>query len=563
MKKAIFIFILLFIVIPFSHVCADDGLRLSITPPLIKNNVSPGQLWKSSVKLVNNNNQEINVYVEVQDFKSGTENGTVEFLPPASKNAEKDMSMLSSWIIVEPRPIEIPPQSSVDIPFLIDVPATAGPGGHYAAILAGTRPPEGTAGGSSIKVSSLLGSLILLNVKGDVKEQGQILSFSSEKGVYQKPEVNFNVRFQNTGNVHIQPQGEIRVYNWLNQDKGFMTLNRDSDFGNVLPGGTRKWEFPWKIEDSPLAMGRYRALLIVGYGEMARQTESREFYFWVLNFKLIGIVGGIGLMALLLVIYLIKAYVRRAIKKTQEQVDLMAKEMSQTRQRINVMPEKAKVVDLKQNIKTVSRPADGPEKNQAPKSAEKPKKAFAKKLLRFLGMLVIIAIIAGGAYIFFNNRNQASKGKANPIVKEKAESEKSNENAYKEKAASSTDVIPPKIEKEPLIKTEPSTSTEAVAAPNGPVTKIDKKDVSIIILNGTGAPGIASRASNILTQSGYKISKMGNAASYNFQITEIKYKKNYKDFANVITDLLAVDVGLKENDSIEGDVIITLGKDFK
>lgn len=562
MKKSILIIVLLFIAIPFFRANADDGLRLSITPPLIKNNVSPGQLWKSSLKVVNNNNKEISVYVHLQDFKSGTENGTVELLPPASKETEKDMSMMSNWIVVEPGPIKIPPQSSVDIPFIIDVPATAGPGGHYAAILTGTRPPEGTTNGSSIKVSSLLGSLILLNVKGDVKEQLQIQSFSSDKLVYQKPEVNFTVRFLNTGNVHVLPQGEIRVYNWLNQDKGSMALNHDSDFGNVLPGGTRKWEFLWKIEDNPLAMGRYRALLIVGYGETARQTDSREFYFWVLNYKLIAMAGGIALTVLILVIFLIKLYVRRAIRRTQEQVDQIATEISKNRQRINVVPEKAKVVDLKQNVKTVSLTAEVPRKETS-KAEPKTQKSATKKLGRIFTLFLIIALLGAGAYVFFKMNNSDGKVAPAPIAEDKPVTQGTDtatdtaESAVMDKATSSpAEVVNPPV-------AEQSTSSEEAKLPPDSETKIDKKDVKVVILNGTGVPGTASKASEILAQSGYVIAKTGNAASYNFQITEIKYKKAYKSFAEVITDLLAVDVGLKESADIEGDVVITLGKDFQ
>ena len=82
-KKLIIIFLL---VLFFSYICspaltqAQESLSLSITPPLIKNSIEPGQVWKSSIKLVNNNPEELKAYVQIKDFTSGEENGTAVFI---------------------------------------------------------------------------------------------------------------------------------------------------------------------------------------------------------------------------------------------------------------------------------------------------------------------------------------------------------------------------------------------------------------------------------------------------------------------------------------------------
>jgi hypothetical protein len=190
------------LLMPIVSLAQTESVKLSITPPLIKNNVSPGQIWKSQVKLVNNNPIPLKAYVRVQDFRGRSDNGTVEFIDK-NPNPEESKDMLSSWIELLDDAIEIPPYESRDIPFVIIVPEDASPGGHYAAILAGTSPPEPAAGGSSIAVSSLLASLLLVTVKGDVIEEGSIREFSTDKSFYSRPHVDFTVGFDNQGNTHI------------------------------------------------------------------------------------------------------------------------------------------------------------------------------------------------------------------------------------------------------------------------------------------------------------------------------------------------------------------------
>ena len=92
MKKLLKIFfIITFCLVSFIPVLAQDSFTLSITPPLIKNNASPGEKWQSSIKIVNNNSRKIDAYAQVLDFKSGSESGTVEFI----KNPKRELDNIS------------------------------------------------------------------------------------------------------------------------------------------------------------------------------------------------------------------------------------------------------------------------------------------------------------------------------------------------------------------------------------------------------------------------------------------------------------------------------------
>jgi len=541
MKKFFLLLIFLFLFSPiFVH--AQSGMTMSITPPLIKNNVSPGQIWKSSVKITNNNKEEINVYVETLDFKGSSESGAVEFLTDVSENEEENKHLLSRWIVIDPGPIKIPAQTSKEISFIIDVPEEVSPGGHYAAILAGTKPPQDQVEGTSIKISSLLGSLILLNVKGDVKEEGKIREFSSEKGVYEKAEVEFTVRFQNTGNVHIQPRGEIRVYNWLGKDKGHMTLNHNSEFGNVLPQGIRKWNFSWKGEEGILEMGRYRAVLILGYGQEGRQTDTREFYFWVLNFKVIGIAAGMFLFVLFFFIFIVRTYIKRTIKNAQKQVEMMAPPQTKVRQR--TIQAERKVVDLKQAPRAVKRSI---ERKQKPKSS-------VWKFFRNFILFVLFIIICIASFLFYGNYSEKLRSKnegisekspsVEVVADEKVEVQEKEKEKEKEESqvATSSD-----------LKNEEAEEDQKL---------IKKEDLKIVILNGSGTSGKAGEAGKIFEEAGYKIERLGNADSFEYLKTKIEYKKEYKDFAKSVADMMLVDAELLVNNLLGEDLLIVVGKDF-
>lgn len=300
-----------------SALAAGDKLAMTIAPPLIKNNLSPGENWVSQIKVVNNNSEEMTVYTQVSDFKSGPE-GEVVFLEINNASGTGEY-LLSSWIEVEPGPIIIGPNQSRDIPFAISVPANAGPGGHYAAILVGNR-PNGEVEGTGFHVSSMLATLLLVTVKGDIQESGDINEFYAEKEYYDHPEANFHLSFRNTGNVHLQPKGEIVITDMWGKDKGKIEVSQGNDFGNVLPNSIKKWTYSWDGEDKLTAMGRYRAELALHYGEQAKETASRSTYFWVIDFKVVGSILGSILFLILSVYWLVRFSIRRAIKNAQKSI---------------------------------------------------------------------------------------------------------------------------------------------------------------------------------------------------------------------------------------------------
>ena len=278
----------------------SERVRLAISPLLTRINVAPGESWSGEVEIFNSNNRDLNFVVFVRDFRGGDE-GRVKLIEREEIEKSVDEGkefLLSQWIDITRDIITIPANESKILPVIIDIPENAGPGGRYATIMAAIKSPEDLFSGTSLIVSPSVGSLILLNVRGDVVEEAFLREFSTRRTLYNDSEVGFSVRLQNTGNTHIQPRGDIRIYNQWNRVVGSMLINHNTEFGNVLPQSERGWNFEWDGRDSFLEMGRYKATLTLVYGEEASHLISKDIYFWIIPLNIV--VGLLGFVLLLL-----------------------------------------------------------------------------------------------------------------------------------------------------------------------------------------------------------------------------------------------------------------------
>ena len=563
-----------------------EGLTLSIAPPMIKNNVNPGQIWKSSIKVVNNNATDVEVYTQVSDFKSGDNGGTVEFLPAPSDKEKEDRVRMSSWIVMESEKVLIPAFKSVDVPFVIDVPKEAEPGGHYAAILIGTKPPKDKLDGSVVKISSMLSSLILLSVSGDIKEDGRIREFSTDKDFYFEPKVDFKVKFENLGNVHIQPQGEIRIYDFFGKSKEVMTLNHKSEFGNVLPGNTRTWDFSWKGSGSLTEMGRYKAQLFLSYGNQERETIDQTLFFWVIYLKPLLIIGGGLLILFLLIIFSIKSYIKRSIRSVQLANGVIPN--GAVRERVienkpsdtssesvadkKIIAGKEKVINLKTSPQMVKR--------ESGKNMKNIKSNGFKKFMIF----VLLSLLAGAsafAYWYFfgkpgtavdynklyQDNKAAEQAKQMAPIDEVASSSETEEDSemIPEVATSSEEVVSSSsvenmVDGADALVTE-ATSSDEVQVIDEIVPKANG-ELLIKVLNGGGVAGMATKVVELIGQKKYEAAQVGNADNYNYETTLIRYKKGDLEYAEEIKSLIDRKAIIEEASGQEEDIVVIIGKSF-
>jgi hypothetical protein len=286
------------------------GLSISVTPTLFEMSAIPLQAWSSSIKVINNNEQDLTVYASVVNFAPQGETGQGKFLPVFEEFTEG--KTLAEWITVSEEAYVIPRESSMAVPLTVNIPEDASPGGHYAAIMIGTRPLDSEKT-TQVKTSQIVTSLFFVRVAGDVIEKGVVRTFRVEDSFVESPEVDFQVRFENKGNVHLQPQGDIEITNMWGKERGIVPINHQTHFGNVLPESIREFNFTWKGEQSITDIGRYKAVLTLAYGQDVRNFVTQSTFFWVIPVKAVLIVLGSLAAIILLFTWSIRMYVRKML----------------------------------------------------------------------------------------------------------------------------------------------------------------------------------------------------------------------------------------------------------
>jgi len=300
MKRFIFITILLSGVL-----LAQGALALTISPPKIELDANPGSIINQTIKLFNETEEARIFYPAVQDFTARGETGEPGFVAK-----EKNPYSLADWIKIDIGPIALSPKERKEIQFTVQVPENAEPGGRYAGILFSTQPPEVMQGATPIAVAGKVGSLVLLRVGGEVVEFGRLVEFDTkdQKDFYTHLPIDFYIRFENLGNVHLKPQGEVKLQGLLDITATPTTLLVNEAGGNALPQSIRRYDVSWtkpgvkaagvklslaqelKHQWKGFAIGKFTARLNLYYGTEARQMTA-EKSFWVFPWLLILVIA--------------------------------------------------------------------------------------------------------------------------------------------------------------------------------------------------------------------------------------------------------------------------------
>lgn len=225
---------------------------LTLVPPSLEYSAVKGQTFESKVKLFNNDSRQLTLTPSTANFSAKDETGEPDFAFDAPATD------LASWIQVSTQPFTIAPGESREIPFKIVVPNDAEPGGHYAGIFFGSG-GQASQGGQ-IGLQSKLGSLIIMRVDGVVREAASIASFGVKHGkTLSRLPATFNVRVQNSGNVHIRPQGTILIKNLFGGQTETLSVNESN--GAVLPNSIRSFDATWsKTSDAATSSGWFNEL---------------------------------------------------------------------------------------------------------------------------------------------------------------------------------------------------------------------------------------------------------------------------------------------------------------
>lgn len=488
---------------------AQESLSLSVTPPLFQLNITPGEAWKSSIKVINSNPFELTVYAERYDFEPKGEDGQGAMNARTAREAG-DPGTLADWISVPAEAIIIPPEQSAMVPITVVVPADASPGGHSAAILIGTRPPPEKRDVSAVRTSQVVTSLFFVRVAGDVEEKGAIREFSVAHLFREVPEATFAMRFENLGNVHLQPQGGITIYNMWGKERGYIPINQKSHFGNVLPQSIRKFDFSWRGEESIADIGHYTAEVAVTYGQDGRQTASSKLYFWVIPVRATLItLFALGLF-LYFIVWIIRRYVRRAMYLAGYEA-MPERNLPERPKNVQVNKKKALALPLQEGVLDLRRSMQRSDMRTSLFSSLLGYLRVYKFFFVGLSGIVCIAVVLG---VYFSDVLQKSKKYEVTVTQGTIGT-----------TLSSEEVVREQLHAEEFSGQE--INTDEAAQP-----------FDIEIINTSDTPGVAARAALILEKAKYQVKPVLHESESAHTASLIFFSAGLEEEARRVSDLL-------------------------
>jgi hypothetical protein len=158
-----------------------------------------------------------------------------------------------------------------------------------------------------------------LSVAGNTVEEGTVLEFSTDRGWYLNPPVNFNVRFENTGNAHTKPSGLIEVFNAAGKKEAVIQINKT--FNNVLPESKRVFTETWN-PDPWLGfvprIGKYTANGLLTFGLPSTTVDMGTLEFWLIPIPFILTVLAITLVVIVIILVFLRVYAQSVVKGYQK-----------------------------------------------------------------------------------------------------------------------------------------------------------------------------------------------------------------------------------------------------
>jgi hypothetical protein len=283
----------------YADTSSAEGLELS--PAIVNLNADAGKTYTVTINVMNTTSSRLSFTTSTDDFGSKDETGTPSIILNADGTGP---TSIKQWVATIPS-FTLAPHEKEPIKAIITVPANAEAGGHYGVVRFSGTPTD--ANGSTLGLVASAGTLVLVRVSGDIHEDLKLTTFSAashdekEGTFFENGPLKFVERFTNTGNVHVQPVGQIEIRDTFGNL--VTTLKVNDAKGNVLPGGVRRFE---QDLDKYWLFGHYTANLSIAYGTQGEAIVN-TISFWVIPYKL----TLLAIVVLITILYVFTKLIKR------------------------------------------------------------------------------------------------------------------------------------------------------------------------------------------------------------------------------------------------------------
>jgi len=287
---------------------ATEATGYTVSPVETEITVNKGTTQTVELSVQNPSSTTVDVKAVINDFvASNDESGSPRLI--LNSNAQLPADNFES-LVAPIGNITLGPLAKVYFPVTITIPLNANSGGYYGAV---RFIPTSINQTGNVGLTASVGSIFLITVPGNLIERISLtqLSAADKSGnpssFLTSGSVSVLTRLDNTGNIQLQPFGNIIIKNMFGHIVGSYQFNNSVPRANILPDSIRKFINP--LTGSSW-FGRYTVVETIAYQQGTGNyiTSSASFYYFPVWFLILVVV----IVALLVVgIYWI-GYRRRA-----------------------------------------------------------------------------------------------------------------------------------------------------------------------------------------------------------------------------------------------------------
>lgn len=284
----------------------STGNALKISPVRTDLEIKAGEAKSIDVYVQNMTSSSTKLRGIINDFVAGKdENGTPNIILDADQAAPTHS--LKQYIA----PIgefTLQPNEQKSIKVTISIPKDAAAGGYFGAV---RFAPVSSDNNQNVTLSASVGSLVLVKVPGDIREDLQVASLdvrrADKAGTFftSGRDLKAVVRFQNNGDAQEAPFGKIILKKGV-KTLGTYEINDVQPRGNVLPDSIRRFSVDLTNVGS---FGKYRLEGNFGYGSNGQLiTASHTFYVVPVS---VLIVTSVVLLLVVMTLFVVPKWIAR------------------------------------------------------------------------------------------------------------------------------------------------------------------------------------------------------------------------------------------------------------
>ncbi|HSW78971.1 MAG TPA: hypothetical protein VLF88_03095 [Candidatus Babeliales bacterium] len=292
--------LLIFTITPFALAQqSPSGSGLSISPTISELTINPGGTNHVTITLKNITVDDVVAKGAVNDFTSDNITGNPQII--TNPNIQSPNSIKKFVTNIDDVALAKGEQKTVVLG--LEVPKNTTPGAYYGIVRYRAIPKAlNTPGPGQVALTASVGTIVLITVPGNVREQVQVKGIhifrgSREGSFFIKPPTSIGITITNFGNGFVKPFGTVEVNNTFKKAVTSFQLNNPKQLGNILPNSTRTFTNNIKGVNR---IGRYTVLASVSYGSGSQVlTLKKDFWYiplWLVVIILV-VLGGLIFLA--------------------------------------------------------------------------------------------------------------------------------------------------------------------------------------------------------------------------------------------------------------------------